>query len=273
MTYIMKSAALALATALTFFSSIPVVVSTEYNTQSFEQLNHANEWLLKLNDSGTDDWQKHWFLDGRIATVKNSEQGMVFSAGAMANNDAHHGVLWTKESFSGDIKVEYLFTKLDDEMTMVNILYILATGVPPHDRDISIWQAERQIPAMNIYFNQMKSFHISYAAFKKTNDDLSADYIRARAYPRQAKGKFSATQIPPSFDSTGLFHTGKTYKITAIKADNRLYFNVEADGEQRLFSWDITAQQGITVGRVGLRHMYTRSSRYQNFRIYTKPTR
>ena len=247
-----------------------------HSDSGFDNLNKSKEWQLALSDSGTKHWQKNWFLDGLIAQVENTEQGMVFSAGPEAWNDAHHAVLWTKASFSGDIKIEYDYTKLDDEVEMVNILYIQATGVKPHDKDIYAWRDQRQVPSMKSYFNNMKLLHISYAAFKTRNPekDAEADYVRARAYPIDhtlpGKKGFDAMKVEPSFYRTGLFQIGTTYKVTVIKAGNKLHFNVAGEGNDSLYTWEIKPKQMVSEGRIGLRHMYTRSSRYKNFKVYTK---
>jgi len=247
-----------------------------HSDNDFVNLNKSKDWQLSLCDSGTKNWQDNWFLDGLIAQVKNTKQGMVFSAGTEAWNDAHHAVLWTKASFSGDIKIEYDFTKLDDEVEMVNILYIQATGVNSYDKDIYAWRDQRQVPSMKSYFNNMKLLHISYAAFKTRNpdNDAEADYVRARAYPvdQTLPGRegFDAMKVEPSFYRTGLFQTGKTYKVTVIKAENKLHFKVAGEGNENLYSWDIKPKQMVSEGRIGLRHMYTRSSRYSNFKVFTQ---
>ena len=238
----------------------------------FKSLNQSKNWSLKLSDSGTGNWQDNWFLDGLIATVNTSDSGMTFSAGPEAWNDAHHGVLWTKDSFSGDIKLEYDFTKVDDEIEMVNILYIQATGARADNKDIFAWRHQRDVPSMKPYFENMDLLHISYAAFKQRNvdNDAGADYVRARAYPLHPDTGFSGMEVAPSYYRTGLFQTGKTYKITVVKAAEKLHFNVAGDGKKQLYSWDIKASQTVSEGRIGLRHMYTRSSRYKNFKVFTK---
>lgn len=247
-----------------------------HSHNDFVNVNESKDWQLKLSDSGTRNWQDNWFLDGLIAQIENTEQGMVFSAGPEAWNDAHHAVLWTKDSFKGDIKIEYDFTKVDDELEMVNILYIQATGVKPMDKDIYAWREQREVPSMKMYFKNMNLLHISYAAFKTRNPqrDADDDYVRARAYPIDhtlpGKAGFDAMKVEPSFYRTGLFQTGKTYKVTAIKEASKLYFNIASEGNKTLYSWDIKPKQMVSEGRIGLRHMYTRTSRYKNFKVYTK---
>jgi len=101
----------------------------QHNSLDFDVVNTSKEWNLVFKDKCTKDWTKKWTLDGLIATVENSRKGMHFSAGPEAFNEAHHAVMWTKESFSGDIKIEYDYTRTDEATSRVTILYIQATGV------------------------------------------------------------------------------------------------------------------------------------------------
>ncbi|MFY0653567.1 MAG: DUF1961 family protein [Cyclobacteriaceae bacterium] len=245
---------------------------TNTNAQVAEQTEfdkvNALRWKKVLTDDGIKDWKENWFLDGLKAKVENTIGGMVFSAGPIDGDDAHHAVLWTKESFEGDIKIEYEYTRMDNRQARVNILYIQATGVAPNAADISEWNHLREVPSMRTYFNNINCLHISYAAYGKTGD---VEYVRARKYPRHPDKKFGlSTEIPTASFDTGLFLTGETYKITAIKTAERLYFHVKGKDIEKLFSWDLKDIDPVVVGRIGLRHMYTRSSRYKNFRIYTK---
>ena len=73
-----------------------------------------------FSDDGTGAWTDHWFLDGQTATVTNGSDGMTFWAGPKAGEDSNHAVLWTKQSFAGDIKVEYDYIRLDSATTFAN---------------------------------------------------------------------------------------------------------------------------------------------------------
>ena len=53
---------------------------------------------------------------------------MTLTAGPEFKNDAHHMVLWTKDTFQGDLKIEYEYSRIDEATNCVNILYIQATG-------------------------------------------------------------------------------------------------------------------------------------------------
>lgn len=141
-------------------------------------------WKDKFFDSGSNNWQEKWLLDGKRADVRNTSHGMIFAAGPVAMDHASHAVLWTKDSFSGDIKIEWDYTRLDTINRYVNIVYIQATGKceGPYTEDIAEWAKLRQIPYMNSYFDNMNLLHISYAAFGNENDK-DEDYVRARRYP------------------------------------------------------------------------------------------
>jgi len=234
---------------------------------AFEEASAA-KWQEVFSDPGTGGWKERWFLDGEVGKVKSGPNGMELTAGPEFKNDAHHMVLWTRESFSGDLKIEYDYTRLDDETRCVNILYIQATGSGEgrHVKDISKWNELRRVPAMRMYFDHMHAYHISYAAFPNNEDATS--YIRARRYMPEASG-LKGTNLEPDYYPRGLFKKGVPHKITVIKKARELFMRIE-NAEQtyycRMTNPDLPP---ILEGRVGLRHMFTRSSRYKNFRIST----
>lgn len=236
----------------------------------FDGINNSRQWNLVFKDKCTKDWMKDWTLDGLIATVENTKKGMHFKSGPEAMNDAHQAVLWTKVSYEGDIKIEYDYTRTDTAIRWVNILYIQATGDGEEDfvEDISKWSEYREVPAMRKYFENMNLLHISYAAFG--NDADGTYYVRARRYPKPYNEHFDVTKITPSYDQQGYVKTGQTYHITAIKTGTQLFFKMESKDGQELFKWDLSGFSPVTSGRIGLRHMYTRSAIYSNFKIYNK---
>ena len=121
---------------------------------------------------------------------------------------------------------------------------------------------------MKHYFENMKLLHISYAAYQGVDNlDADDDYVRCRRYPKAQEGEFSKTEIKPDSFCTGLFRTGKTCHIIAIKKGDRLFFNVKGEGKEQLFSWHSPLIEEVTEGRIGLRHMWTRSARYENFKV------
>jgi len=244
---------------------IPEVQAQE---QQFDELRKL-EWKEVFNDKGDGDWQDLWFLDGQRANIKNMEDGMLFSAGPIERDNASHAVLWTKKEFAGDLKIEYDFTRMDDITKYVNIIYIQATGKKegPYVEDITEWSDLRNIPYMSSYFRNMNLWHVSYAAFG--NDDASdkVDYVRARRYPVLPGKKFSDTRVGTSYDDSGLFEPGKKYHMTFIKKGDLLLMKVEGEGLEKYFNWDFSDHPSIEKGRIGLRHMWTRCSKYANFSV------
>jgi hypothetical protein len=223
------------------------------------------KWQEVFSDTGTGDWKKKWFLDGKVATVKNGPDGMALTAGPEFKNDAHHMVLWTKDVFEGDVKIEYDYTRLDEATNCVNILYIQATGSgeEPYVRDITKWNELRKIPAMKTYFNHMHTYHISYAVGEPSNG-----YIRARRYMPNATG-LKGSDLKPDYFPKGMFATGVPHKITVIKKERDLFMKCE-NAEQTVYCHMTNPDlPPITEGRIGLRLMWTRASNIKNFRVST----
>ena len=254
-----------------FFSTFMRGQNTD--SDEFETLNQSKQWQLQFNDPCTKDWQSKWFLDGLHAEIKNTKEGMLFSGGNVEGDDAYNAVLWTKDSFKGDLKIEYSYTKTDTKTIWATILYIQATGIgiAPYAEDITQWNKLREIPAMKTYYNNMKALHISYASYDNKNTDIKNDYIRVRKYPVLAGQNFNTTtEIPNAYFETGLFNPNETYRITIIKTNKKLYFRVVGKNTSKLFSWDLSSSPAILEGRIGLRHMHTRSAEYKDFSIFTK---
>tara|TARA_R110002111_G_scaffold53434_7_gene92838 strand:- start:1640 stop:2395 length:756 start_codon:yes stop_codon:yes gene_type:complete len=234
-----------------------------------EELNNSKNWKKTFKDCGNGNWEDKWFLDGEMATITNSKKGMHFRAGPEDKNDVHHAVLWTKDSFEGNLKMEFDYTKKDTVHKNVTILYIQATGNGkiPFEKDITKWNHLRKIPSMRTYFNNMNALHISYAAF----DPDGNEYVRARRYPTTEELAFKDIVVEPSYDNLkDLFKKDVTYHITVIKTKEKLFFKVEGDNREETFFWDLSQKEPIIEGRIGLRHMYARSAQYKNFKVYSR---
>lgn len=228
------------------------------------------DWQTAFEDPGTGNWRAHWFLDGQTATVETGQQGMTFTAGPTFGDHADHAVLWTRESFAGDLRVDFDFTRVDHATRAVNILYILATGSGqgPYARDIARWSDQRQVPYMRTYFQNMNLLHISYAAFGNEDTGPKPDYIRARRY--LATEKLAGTELEPDvYTDTGLFDPGVPHHITVIKRGDDLWMMIRNPDQRYLAHWPTDAFPPVTEGRVGLRQMFTRAARYANFTIAT----
>lgn len=237
--------------------------------QLFNELTALN-WQETFYDSCTTEWKRNWILDGKKATITHSENGMDYRAGPNRKENASHAVLWTKESFESEIKIEYEYTKIEDVIEAVTILYIQATGsgAKGYDKDISLWADKREVAAMREYFNHMNTLHISYAAYDVGNLGLGKDYIRARRYIPEGGG-LGNTDLKPDYFETGLFEKDILHKITIIKKGDHLFMQIKNDEQTYLCHWLTDQVPEITEGRIGLRHMWTRGARYTNFRVST----
>ena len=254
--------------AILFVTLALLMLPTTAQEESFSKLQKL-DWKQSFFDPGTSDWSERWLLDGLKARVYNSPQGIEFYAGPVPAEDSSHSVLWTRKSFSGNIKIEYEYTRLDAATKYVNILYIQATGSGQGDfsGDIFNWSEMRRIPAMRMYFNHMNTYHISYAAYGNTNTDEQHDYIRARRYMPESGMGLKGTDLEPDYFDTGLFQPGVRHQITVIKYGNDLYMEINSPNKKMLCHWKNTSLPPIEKGRIGLRHMASRNARYKNFRV------
>lgn len=56
--------------------------------------------------------------------------------------------------------------------------------------------------------------------------------------------------------------------MTVFKTDAKLFFKVEGEDLTKIFVWDTSQLLPLKEGRIGLRHMYTRSALYKDFKVY-----
>ncbi len=224
-----------------------------------------------MNDSGNGCWRDNWTLDGHRARIANTEDGMVFESGPVRGDHACNAVLWTKKSFSGDLKVSFEFTRLDTVNRFVNIIYFHANGIGkgPYEKDIHKWKHLRNIPYMRTYFQYMDMLHVSYAAFDNENDEPE-DYIRVRRYPVREDRDFHQMEVDGTVFNTGLFKPGISYKMTWIKTEKDLALEIKGDNKEVHHYWDISTVEPTFNGPIGIRHMHQKCSRYKNFEIFTK---
>ncbi|RDV27597.1 DUF1961 family protein [Alteromonas aestuariivivens] len=238
--------------------------------QTFNQINRAR-WKQVMFDSGDTDWQQHWLVDGLVGTVENTPQGMHVEAGPEAQNHAHHLVVWTKQVFEGDIKIDYEYTRTDETTRYVTILYVLASGegTPGFEKDIMAWADYRKEPFMRHYFDNMDALHISYAAYPMVNLDEQNDYIRARRYLPLANKGLAGTDLKGDNFNTGFFRPNVPHQITVIKKGQSLWMKVSNKEQSQVYHWSLNEHPDLTEGRIGLRHMFTRSALYRNFSVST----
>lgn len=222
-----------------------------------------------LHDDFSKGWRNNWMLDGDRATLKTSSRGLSLQAGPTPASDADHTVLWTKESFEGNLRIEFEFTRNDSATKYVNILYLFAegSGEAPYHKDIAQWNHLRTTPAMRTYFNHMNLYHISFAAFENDNFDPQADYIRARRYMPEMKQGLTGTELLPEYEITGLFQPGVKHKVTVVRYNDDLYMEVSNANKSKRFHWKTDTFPKLESGRIGLRLMGSRASTFHQFRV------
>ena len=211
-----------------------------------------------FTDECVGDWKKLWFLDGVKAKVSNSDEAMTI------DTTNGYAVLWTKQSFEGDLRIEYDFRRVDQYNKGVNIIYIQATGDEQNgcDEDISKWSKKRNLAAMSDYFMNMHTYHISYAAYPK-------DYIRGRRYLPIENKRLKGTELTGSFFNTGFFGDQQWMHITIIKQAKHLWMEIRHPKKTQLFHLKNEDKPPIQKGRVGLRLMPGRLSQFKNFKVST----
>lgn len=239
--------------------------------------NKATDTRILFEDPMTGDWRENWFLDGKKATLRNTENGLFFSGGTVTKSDdpviyhAHHTVLWTQKEFEGDIRISYEMTRVDSSDYGTTLLYIQAQGIgiPPYVEDISAWNELREIPEMSTYFSFMDLISLSFR-----------ENLRCKRYPWR-------DEHLEWYDGRGLIEPmvdykhekilpGKTYQVEVEKRAGSLRLRLMEKEHQKLLidhTWNtdniaegIEPKQ-IRKGRIGLRHMATRQYIYRNFKV------
>lgn len=229
-----------------------------------------SERKLLFSDDMKSHYSKNWFADGEKLQLKNSRKGLLFRAGVTPASDADHSVLWTKQSFEGDIWVEFNYIRRDEATKYVNIIYLFVegSGVGAYEKDISKWSGLRKVPAMKWYFEHMNALHISFAGFENDNYLPEADYVRARRYlPERGKG-LQGTEVMPEYLRTGFFKPNEPHRISIVRKGNDVYMKVKNTTRERIFHWDISNFPELKSGRIGLRLMGSRISEFSDFSVY-----
>ncbi|MEC8554950.1 MAG: DUF1961 family protein [Planctomycetota bacterium] len=224
-----------------------------------------DRWRLAFADTCEQDWRKNWFLDGEKAKVIN-ENGVM----KLDTSDGY-AVLWTREEFSGDLRIEYEFRRVDENNRGVNIIYIQATGdrQAGHTRDIRQWSDRRSSAAMRDYFLNMHTYHVSYAAYSNRAGNKDPDYIRARRYlPLEDKG-LKGTELDNEYLKTELFEDKQWIQITLIKRAKNLRMEFKLPNKSLKCHFVNKDKPAIFEGRIGLRPMPGRLSEFRNVKVYT----
>ncbi len=236
--------------------SLSMSVRANDDNTDFGKL-RSQKWTEVFSDSCTGDWKDKWFLDGMKAKVSNDEETMTIDTVGKG-----FAVLWTKQSFEGDVRIEYDFKRVDENIKGVNIIYIQATGDGEKGcvEDITQWSEKRKAAGMGSYFQNMHTYHISYAAGKK-------DYVRGRRYLPLANKGLTRTQLSGSYSNVGIFLDKKWIHVTIIKQAKDLWIEFKHPDKTLLCHFKNKDKPSVEKGRIGLRLMPGRISQFKNFRV------
>lgn len=232
----------------------------------------SQQWKEKYSEQAGKKVSSGWYLDGKKGSVTKTGDALVLNAGDEIGSEEDHVVLWTRDSYAGDIRIDYEFTRLDSLERFANLLYIQAqgSGAPGYDKEIRRWRKKRQTPRMSTYFDHMNLTHISYATFENKKDVRNPDYIRARRYLPETGNGLKGTAFAQEYLCPLLFETGEPHRITVIKQEGTVWMRIGVNGKNRYFKFDDDRLPDTQAGAIGLRQMYGRHSKYAHFRVFGK---
>lgn len=239
--------------------------------QNQDKWNKLTSLKLKtvLEDNFSQGWQKNWFLDGEKAELSVEKNSLIFKAGKIPASDADHSVIWTNQTFQGDLKIDFDFVRLDKATKFVNILYIKAEGKDEgaYSKDITTWKNLRKVPSMKMYYDNMNLYHISFAAFENENKNPANDYIRARRYIPGNNLGLTNTDFTPTYTNTGFFKPGVLHHISVLQVADEILMKVENNENSKIYQWNVSQFPLLKEGRIGFRLMGSRSSAFSNIKI------
>jgi hypothetical protein len=229
----------------------------------------APPWVLKFNDpAGTPGATVgKYFKDGTSATISYTADGLDINA--PVNNGTT--VVWTKTSFTGDIKVEFDYKRLDIPRVGVNeasLLVLNGWGLSTrcrvdrliHPLDIRTWA--RPVATYDFYKYCMANQTVNF-----DNLDLGT---APRLTVRQNPGYHDVgTVIPP------VLQTGTLYHVTVTRTGNTLRAVIK-QGATTIASPTATLNPSLAgsqvskFGYVGFRQMSGRHAAYRNIKISTR---
>ena len=230
----------------------------------------APPWVLKFSDpAGTPGAAvTKYFKDGSVGTVSYTAGGLDINA---PNRVGGPTVVWTKTSFSGDIKVEFDYKRLDIPRVGVSeasLLVLNGWGLTTvcrvdntvHPLDIRTWA--RPVATYAFYQYCMTNQTVGF-------DNLDGGTIQ-RTTVRQNPGYHDmATIIRPMLQS------GVYYRVTATRIGNTLTAVVKRGttavaSVTAILNPSLPGSQVSRLGYVGFRQINGRHAAYRNIKISTR---
>lgn len=219
-------------------------------------------WNLVFSDVGTGNWNVKWTVSkaeqDSTGTITNTPQGIKVTAG---RSNPGSVMLSSRDTFGGDIKVEYDLTILDGGgippgATGRAIGLLIAKGIAPKPVDLSDWTTHDDIAD---YQDFARGIWMNYAY---RNPDET--YLRLRQVPGYIQTNPDST---PDFP----FTTGTLYHIIATKEDTTFSVSVKnmSTNQTKTHTWTASAI-GTAEGNVAFRAMGYREYLLKNIKVYEK---
>ena len=224
-------------------------------------------WVLKFSDPGGTSGAAvtKYFKDGSTATVAYTANGLEINA------PSGHTVVWTKTSFTGDIRIEFDYKRLNVPRVGINegtLLVVNGWGLSrvcpvdqlTHPLDIRAWA--RPVATYDVYKFCMANQTVSFDNLDRGTDP--------RLTVRQNPGYHDmGTIIPPKLQTGVLYHvtvtrTGNTLK-TLVKRGTTVVASLTAT-----LNPSLPGSQVSKFGYVGFRQMTGRRAAYRNIKIFTR---
>ncbi len=253
-------------------------VSCMENVDALSDKNHprTGEKVL-FEDPMTEHWQKNWFLDGKNAVLEHRDGGLAFLTTASKVDkrvdrpafDARHAVLWTRQEFTGDIRISYTFTKLPG-CSWQKLIYVQARGIgeKPYVEDIYAWRDLRKVARMDKYFNYMNLIGLSLR-----------DQIRCKRYPWKdvVRNIELESEIRPRAERRKM-QIGREYHVVVEKRRKSIMLRITdaESGEDNVnHTWDLADEKVlknrkprfVEKGRIGIRQMGGHKILMRDFKV------
>lgn len=217
---------------------------------------------ILFEDSMAGDWQKNWFLDGKKAVLEHKDGGLAFMTTESkidkrvdrAPFDSQHANLWTRQEFSGEIRISYTFSKMADS-SWQKLIYIQARGIgqKPYVEDIYAWRDLRTVARMDKYYKYMNLVSLSLR-----------DQIRCKRYPVvDLEDNSIPCESLPRGVNKGLPNGGE-FKVVIEKRNKSISMQIK-DAKTGEFvvdhKWDLSeltekrSPKFVEKGRIGIRLM------------------
>ncbi len=182
-------------------------------------------------------------------------------------------VIWSRTAWSGDFKVSFEFTRLDNTTKTTGtgigaMLYFHATGAGTEDHPASFAEWPSARPSEDDYTQYGRGIRITWSNYNtvtpgNSNEMRLRSFEFTTAYPAKI-GADSPAKFP--------FKRGVKYKMTFVRKGNKFSASVKdtTTGRTQSVSWSSTQIGRFSSGYFGIRHQPGREARYEKFSV-TQP--